>query len=57
MSGEEHIQTGVHAPVLLSGLSRNVDMKDLVASLPTRQLADKLVSLCLESHEPALSTF
>ncbi|GAB1200025.1 hypothetical protein APSETT444_009385 [Aspergillus pseudonomiae] len=30
-------------------------MKDLVASLPTRQLADKLVSLCLESHEPALT--
>ncbi|KAJ1707967.1 hypothetical protein NYO67_9904 [Aspergillus flavus] len=53
-SGEEYLQTGPHAPVLLSGLSRNVDMRDLVASLPTRQLADKLVLRCLESDEPAL---
>ncbi|KAL4797994.1 hypothetical protein BDV19DRAFT_386654 [Aspergillus venezuelensis] len=39
---------------LLTGLGREVEMGDLLTSLPPRDVADRLVSLCLRSEEPAL---
>ena len=43
------------SPVLFSGLSHNVEIANLVASLPSRSVADKLVDVCFESHQPSLS--
>ncbi|RAH84978.1 hypothetical protein BO86DRAFT_396611 [Aspergillus japonicus CBS 114.51] len=39
---------------LLSGLSQNVSIDELIASLPSRTVADRLVASCLESSEPSL---
>ncbi|KAL4902287.1 hypothetical protein BDW74DRAFT_186864 [Aspergillus multicolor] len=39
---------------LLSGLSHTVALRDLIAALPPRHEADRLVSACLESEEPSL---
>ncbi|KAL4963744.1 uncharacterized protein BDV14DRAFT_209679 [Aspergillus stella-maris] len=39
---------------LLTGLGREIEMEDLLVSLPPRDVADRLVSLCLGSKEPAL---
>ncbi|PYH85403.1 hypothetical protein BO82DRAFT_424244 [Aspergillus uvarum CBS 121591] len=39
---------------LFSGLSQNVSIDELIASLPSRTVADRLVASCLESSEPSL---
>ncbi|RAK81699.1 fungal specific transcription factor domain-containing protein [Aspergillus fijiensis CBS 313.89] len=39
---------------LLSGLSQNVSIDELIVSLPSRAVADRLVASCLKSSEPSL---
>ncbi|KAL4959584.1 Zn(II)2Cys6 transcription factor [Aspergillus stella-maris] len=47
-------KSGGYTVHLLSGLSQNVSIRDLVADLPPRHVTDRLVSVCLESAEPSL---
>lgn len=47
--------TSSTSPALLAGLNRPASIHDLLSDIPSRPVADRLVSRCLNSAEPSLS--
>lgn len=44
------------SPVLLLGLTRTVTKQEMLADIPARSIADRLVSRFLKTSEPSLGT-
>jgi hypothetical protein len=52
-SGSQSPITKDHRPSLLAGLTQPPDRSTIVASIPSREAADKLVTRFFESYNPA----
>jgi hypothetical protein len=53
-TGFESLITKAHRPSLLAGLTQPPDRSTIVASLPSRSAADKLIARFFDSYNPAI---